>query len=129
MVKKNRSQRSIEHLEYINEIAHVVSKFSTSLSRIYVAHLKRSASKILQNLGTEIKQSFCKRCNTVFVEGVNCDITMKEQCRIYKCKTCGYIRKINLNKPLKKFPTTLRKMSRTTKQGGKDAKEKESKGG
>ncbi|KAJ5825301.1 hypothetical protein N7474_002439 [Penicillium riverlandense] len=79
----------------------------TNLSRVYLSQMRGVSLKTQTRLPIEVKRSFCKRCDTLLVPGVNCSHEVQNasrggnkpwaDVRVVRCLVC---------KTEKRFPQT-----------------------
>ena len=95
------------------------------LSQVYISHMRGVSLKAQVRLPIEVKRSFCKRCNTHLIPGVNCTQEMRNDSRgrkkpwadvwVVRCVACG---------TEKRFPQTEKRSKKLSER----KKEKEQKG-
>lgn len=72
------------------------NKESDALSKRYV-HLAREISSHYKiKMPQELKDKFCKKCNSLLLPGLTCTVRVSNRSLIYKCN-CGEGRKIFLS--------------------------------
>ena len=79
--------------------AETPTSLNPNLSRVLISHMRGVSLKSQLRLPVEVKRSFCKRCETLFVPGVNCVQEIRNDSRgrskpwadvlVVRCTTCG----------------------------------------
>lgn len=101
-----KSTRTVPHLlspsaaapEKVDEKQEATTDHLPNLSRAYISNLRGVSLKTQLRLPREVKRSFCKRCDTLLVPGVNCTEEIKNasrdgrkpwaDVRVVRCTTC-----------------------------------------
>lgn len=96
------------------------------LSRNYVSQMRGVSLKTQLRLPVDMKRSFCKRCDTLLVPGVNCTRDLMNPSRgrkkpwadllVIRCSTCG---------TEKRFPQTEKRSKKLTARRQEKAQEKQ----
>ena len=101
-----KSTRTVPHIlnpsvaapEKVDEKQEATTNHLPNLSRAYISNLRGISLKTQLRLPREVKRSFCKRCDTLLVPGVNCTEEIRNtsrdgrkpwaDVRVVRCTTC-----------------------------------------
>ena len=91
------NHNSIKHIarqriQILFDQAKKVSKSDPQLATKYVKTARRIAMAAKIRLPLEFKRQTCKNCNTLFVQGVNCRVRIKQKRKshvVVTCLNCG----------------------------------------
>ncbi|CXI99357.1 ribonuclease P protein subunit RPR2, putative [Plasmodium berghei] len=61
-------------INYLLQASFLMNKFSPNLSRKYIKTMRRLSNKFLIKYDKNFKKLFCKKCNSVFIPNVTCNI-------------------------------------------------------
>ncbi|CAD2101479.1 ribonuclease P protein subunit RPR2, putative [Plasmodium vinckei brucechwatti] len=61
-------------INYLLQASFLINKFNPSLSRKYIKTMRRLSNKFLIKYDKKFKKLFCKKCNSVFIPSVTCNI-------------------------------------------------------
>ena len=102
----DKSTRTVSHIlspsvaapEKVDEKQEATTNNLPNLSRAYISNLRGISLKTQLRLPQEVKRSFCKRCDTLLVPGVNCREEIRNasrdgrkpwaDVRVVRCTTC-----------------------------------------
>lgn len=98
----DKSTRTVPHILNPSVALHEKQEATTNhlpnLSRAYISNLRGISLKTQLRLPQEVKRSFCKRCDTLLVPGVNCTEEIRNasrdgrkpwaDVRVVRCTTC-----------------------------------------
>jgi len=97
-VKKSGVVKEIasERIKILYRLAKESVDSNPDLSRKYAKLIKKISRHYRIRLDNEIKRHICKKCGLVLIPGNNMSVRIASSKKsvIYKCKGCGYERKI-----------------------------------
>lgn len=98
---EQRNSEAIARINYLYQLAHT-AHHNPALQRLYSAQLKQLAQRIVFRLHTGVKNSICKRCNTLLGSGAAGTV---EECgdnvRVRRrCQLCGFSKLIDTRPPI-----------------------------
>jgi len=81
-----------QRIQILFEQAKQVGKTNPPLAAQYVKSSRRIAMAAKIRLPAEFRRETCKKCNTLFVQGVNCRVRVKQKRQphiVVTCLNCG----------------------------------------
>ncbi len=92
MKQTNVKQIARQRIQILFEQAKKVCKTDPKLAMQYVASARQIAMAAKIRLPVEFRRETCKECNTLFVQGVNCRVRVKQKREphvVVTCLNCG----------------------------------------
>jgi ribonuclease P protein subunit RPR2 len=103
MNQSNVKQIAILRVLILFEQAKKVCKANPNLAVNYVSSARKIAMAAKTRLPVEFKRGTCKKCNSLFVQGVNCRVRIKQKREphvVVTCLNCGNQTRILLKKKM-----------------------------
>ncbi len=97
----NVKQIARQRIQILFEQAKKIGGTNPKLAMQYVASARRIAMAAKTRLPIEFRRETCKECNTLFVQGVNCRVRIKQKREphvVVTCLNCGNQTRILLKK-------------------------------
>ncbi|KAJ3442905.1 ribonuclease p protein subunit p21 [Anaeramoeba flamelloides] len=82
-----------------------LDRHNLNLSRFYIQQMKKVAQKKVLRISPEVKQTFCKGCNTLLIPGMSSTQRVRskrQQHVVIRCLVCGLTKRFNCNNTQKK---------------------------
>ena len=101
MKQTNTKQIARQRIQILFEEAKKTAKADQKLASKYVKTARRIAMAAKIHLPLEFKRLTCKKCNALFVHGVNCRVRIKQKREshvVVTCLNCGNQTRILLDK-------------------------------
>ena len=92
MKQTNVKQIATQRIQILFEQAKKVSRIDPKLAVQYIASARKIAMAAKIRLPTEFRRETCKECNSLFVQGVNCRVRIKQKREphvVVTCLNCG----------------------------------------
>lgn len=86
----------LERIHRLFELAEQELEKKPERSKRYIEIAREISKKTKAKIPKELKQKFCKKCNSYLKEGKNAEITRTEKWLIIKCKQCNNEKKSRL---------------------------------
>ncbi len=97
MDKKNLIQViAVERMHRLIELAEQEFQSHPERSKRFIELIKKISSRNKARIPLELRQRFCKKCNTFWIEGKNVQKRIKGKSVSTKCLKCGQVKRINL---------------------------------
>lgn len=96
-MKKNKKfveKIALERIYRLFELAEAEIGKRPERSKRYIELGRRIGTRNRVRIPQELKQKFCKKCNSALKKGKNAEIEKTKTFVIVKCKECGFERKI-----------------------------------
>ena len=103
MNPSNVKQIARQRILILFEQAKKVCKVNPKLATQYVASARKIAMAAKTRLPVEFKRGTCKKCNSLFVQGVNCRVRIKQKREphvVVTCLNCGNQTRILLKRKM-----------------------------
>jgi ribonuclease P protein subunit RPR2 len=103
MNSSNVKQIARQRILILFEQAKKVCKTNPKLAMQYVVSARKIAMAAKTRLPIEFKSGTCKKCNSLFVQGVNCRVRIKQKREphvVVTCLNCGKQTRILLKKKM-----------------------------
>jgi ribonuclease P protein subunit RPR2 len=103
MNPSNVKQIAKQRILILFEQAKKVCKANTKLATEYVSSARKIAMAAKIRLPYEFRRETCKKCNSLFVQGVNCRVRIKQKREphvVVTCLNCGNQTRILLKKKM-----------------------------
>jgi ribonuclease P protein subunit RPR2 len=103
MNPSNVKQIAIERILILFEQAKKVCKENPKLAKQYVSSARKIAMAAKTCLPIEFKRGICRECNSLFVQGVNCRVRVKQRREphvVITCLNCGNQTRIMLKRKM-----------------------------
>ena len=103
MNPSNVKQIARQRILILFEQAKKVCKANPKLAMQYVISARKIAMAAKTSLPIEFKRRTCKKCNSLFVQGVNCRVRIKQKREphvVVTCLNCGNQTRILLKKKM-----------------------------
>ncbi len=100
MKQTNVKQVARQRIAALFEQAKKVSRTEPKLSMQYIATARRIAMAARLRLPEAFRRETCRECNTLFVQGVNCRVRVKQKREphiVVTCLNCGNQTRMMLN--------------------------------
>jgi|SaaInlStandDraft_5_1057022.scaffolds.fasta_scaffold60530_2 ribonuclease P protein subunit RPR2 len=95
-----------ERMNYLYLAALGSSSTSSKVSSYYVYLMRRVGARSVVRLGSDLKRTMCKRCNSLLIHGETCSVRIrghKAPHTIIKCNHCSFIKRIPFTPRSKKL--------------------------
>jgi ribonuclease P protein subunit RPR2 len=92
MKQTNVKQIAQERIQILFEQAKKVYKSDPKLATQYVSSARKIAMAAKTRLPIEFRRETCKECNSLFVQGINCRVRIKQKREphvVVTCLNCG----------------------------------------
>ena len=92
MGQTNVKQIAVQRIQILFEQAKKVGKVNPNLAMQYVESARRIAMAAKIRLPIEFRRQTCRKCNVLFVHGINCRVRVKQKREphvVVTCLNCG----------------------------------------
>ena len=92
MKQTNVKQIARQRIQILFEQAKKIGRTNPKLARQYVGSARKIAMAAKIRLPIEFRRGTCKECNSLFVQGVNCRVRIKQKREphvVVTCLNCG----------------------------------------
>ena len=93
MKSKKQNKIANARISFLFEQARLNFKTNPKMSNDFVKIARRIAMKYRIKLGSKLKKSFCKKCNSFLVPGSNLRVRLHKGRIIYFCQNCSNIKR------------------------------------
>jgi ribonuclease P protein subunit RPR2 len=97
----NINQLARQRIKILFEQAKKINKIDPKLSMQYIASARKIAMAARIRMPPGLRREICKECNSLFVQGVNCRVRIKQKREshvVVTCLNCGNQTRILLKK-------------------------------
>ncbi|MFH1056420.1 MAG: ribonuclease P [Candidatus Micrarchaeota archaeon] len=91
----NANEIARKRCEKLLLMAREVYSKEPSLAKRYVSLARKISMRHRISLGS---QSYCKKCNTIFIPGNTLKVRLERGIRLYICSNCGFTRRFPFKK-------------------------------
>ncbi len=91
------SEIASERIDVLFKLAKECAATDMKMSREYVRHIKRLSTHSRMKLPKSVKNSVCKKCDSVLIPGLSVSVRVASSKRyvVYKCLACGTERHVH----------------------------------